>query len=152
MESKSGWSLLCRVDARLCALPLESVIETMRPLPVEPVAGAPPFVLGLSIVRGAAAPIVDAERLLGGRASNPGRFVMLKVGGRTVGLAVEAVAGVRQLGTVTLQEMPPLLRSADAEVVETIGTLDTELLLVLQAMRIAPESFFAAIETEALAS
>ena len=147
-----GWSLLCRVDAWLCALPLEGVVETLRPLPIEPVAGAPDFVLGLSVVRGAAVPIVDVERLLGGRGANPTRFVMLKVGERRVGLAVEGVVGVRQIGATSLEDLPPLLRNAEADVVSTIGTLDSELLVVLQAVRIIPEAFFAAVEGKALAS
>jgi purine-binding chemotaxis protein CheW len=152
MHLSDGWSLLCRVDARLCALPLESVVETTRPLPIEPVVGAPEFVRGLSIVRGVAVPIVDAERLLGGGGSTPTRFVLLHVGERMVGLAVEAVVGVRQIGGASLQELPPLLRSADANVVSTIGTLDSELLVVLQAMRIVPDAFFAAVDAKALAS
>jgi len=57
--------LLFRIGGRLCALRLESVLETMRPLPVEPMAGTPPFVLGISIVRGVAMPVVDPARLFG---------------------------------------------------------------------------------------
>ena len=43
----------------LAALPLEHVVETMRPLPVEPLGDAPRFILGLSIVRGEPIPVVD---------------------------------------------------------------------------------------------
>jgi len=153
MLAGEEWSLLCRVDERLCSLPIDSVIETTRPLPIEPVAGAPSFVLGLSIVRGMPVPIVDAERLLGGeKGATPTRFVILKVGERRVGLAVDAAVGVRQIGAASMQELPPLLRNADAEMVSTIGMLDSELLVVLEAMRIVPESFFAVVEAEALAS
>jgi purine-binding chemotaxis protein CheW len=152
LEDSTGWSLLCRVDTRLCALPLENIIETTRPLPIEPVAGAPDFLLGLAVVRGAAVPIVDAERLLGGGQVSASRFVMLRVGERRVGLAVESVLGVRQVVADSLEELPPLLRGADAAAVSAIGTLDAELLMVLQAARIVPEALLAALETEALAS
>ena len=47
-----GASLVSRVATRLCALPVGAVIETMRRLPVEPIAGAPAFIAGLAIVRG----------------------------------------------------------------------------------------------------
>ena len=47
-----GASLVCRVAARLCALPVRAVIEIMRPLALEPIAGAPAFVAGLAIIRG----------------------------------------------------------------------------------------------------
>jgi hypothetical protein len=49
----AGLSLLCRVDTRLCALPLATVLETLRRLSIEPLAGAPAFVLGRSVIRGA---------------------------------------------------------------------------------------------------
>src|SRR5688572_15607941 len=62
--NRAMW-LICRVSTRVCALPLDAVVETMRPLVVEPVAGAPGFVSGLSIVRGEPIPVVDAARLLG---------------------------------------------------------------------------------------
>jgi hypothetical protein len=50
---RSSW-LLCRAGNLLCALPIEHVIEIMRPLPVEQIAGAPHYVRGLSIIRGVA--------------------------------------------------------------------------------------------------
>src|SRR5436853_466591 len=108
-----GLSLFCRVNTRLCALPLESIVETTRPLPCEPVAGTPAFVLGLSVIRGVAVPVVDAGQLLSGQRSAPSRFVVLKVGDRRVALAVEAVVGVRSVGALALQDLPPLVRSAD---------------------------------------
>jgi hypothetical protein len=36
-----GASRVCRVARRLCALPVGAVIETLRRLPLEPIAGAP---------------------------------------------------------------------------------------------------------------
>ena len=61
--SSASW-LLCRAGARLCALPLQNVMETMRLLPIEPVAGAPRSVLGLCPIRGAPVPVVDLQSLL----------------------------------------------------------------------------------------
>ena len=37
--------------ARACAFPLHHVAETMRPLPIKPVAGTPSFICGVSIIR-----------------------------------------------------------------------------------------------------
>ena len=147
-----GLSLFCRVDARLCALPLESIVETTRPLPCEPVAGTPDFVLGLSVIRGAPVPVVDAGLLVSGRRSSPSRFVVLRVGERRVALAVETVVGVRSTASVRLEDLPPLVRSVDSEMFVAIGALDAELLLVLTAVRIVPEDLLAGMEGEALAS
>jgi purine-binding chemotaxis protein CheW len=52
--------LLFRARRHLCAMPTEQVVETMRPLPVEPLAAAEPFVLGLCRIRDTSVPVVDA--------------------------------------------------------------------------------------------
>jgi purine-binding chemotaxis protein CheW len=139
--------LLCRIGSRIGALTLKDVLEVMRPLPIEPLAGTPPFVLGLAIVRGVPTPVIDAGRLLGriGLAS-PARFVSLRLGERTAALAVDAVLDVRSLPAGTVADIPPLLREAGADVASAIGALDTELLLVLEAARLVPESIWGAIE------
>ena len=51
--------LLFHVGASVCALRLEDVGETMRPLPVSPLPETAAFVLGLAIVRGAPTPVID---------------------------------------------------------------------------------------------
>lgn len=132
--------LLCRLPSCLIGVPLEHVIETMRPLPVEPLsAGAPVFVTGLSVIRGAPVPVVDTSRLLGGQEIRAGRFVTVKTGRRIVALACQDVVGVRTLERESLQELPPLLREAETTAIAAIGALDTDLLAVLQSACILPE-------------
>jgi len=131
--------LICRAGERLFGVPLHHVLEIMRPLPIEPLADAPPFVCGLSIIRGSPVPVVDAAAVLGGgRLSTHGRFVALRVGERCVALAVDEVSDVRPIPAETLQGLPPLLKDASRELVSRIGTLDGELLIVLEAARILP--------------
>jgi chemotaxis protein methyltransferase CheR len=73
--------LICRVGTKVCGLPLLRVIETMRPLPVEPLGQMPLFVNGLALIRGRATPVLDARTLLGSpSAAAPGRYVTLDLG------------------------------------------------------------------------
>jgi purine-binding chemotaxis protein CheW len=139
--------LVCRVGTRLCALSLIDVVETMRPLPVEPVAGAPEFVRGVSIIRGSSMPLVDAAHLLGAEGATARRFVTLRSQGGMVALAVDEVLGVRVLPLDALRASPPLLSEARAGVVRALGTLDQQLLVVLEAARLVPESVWESIRT-----
>jgi purine-binding chemotaxis protein CheW len=132
-------SLICRVQTRLCALPLQHVIETLRPLPVDPVAGAPRFVRGLTRLRGEPVPVVDAARLLGDDEAPAQRYVALTMGARRIALAVGEVLGVRAVPADELQALPPLLHEAATDVIAAIGRLDAELLLVLEATRLLPD-------------
>jgi purine-binding chemotaxis protein CheW len=140
IESGTSAQLMCRVGGQVHAIPIGDVIEIMRALPVEPIAGTPAYVRGLCIIRGEPVPVVDSGLLIGGRETQPGRLVAIKAGQRMVALQVEAVLGVRLIDAGTFNELPPLLRDVAAETVAAIGTADAELLLILRAARIVPEA------------
>jgi purine-binding chemotaxis protein CheW len=132
--------LLCQVGLTVCALPLEHVSETMRPLPLEVLSGVAPFVDGVSIIRGSPVPIVDLARLLGKVSDAPRtRLVVVRVGERSAALAVGGVIGVRSLESSAVSELPPLLSGASAEVIAALGSLDARLLLVLETSRMLPD-------------
>lgn len=139
-------ALLCRVRGLLCALPLEHVEETMRPLKVEPMAGSPSFLLGLTVIRGAVVPVVYAALLLSGEVSQPTRFVTVKAGPRRIALAVDAVLGIRAMPSGSLDALPMLFQDATLDAVSAVGTLDSELMLVLRGARLIPEHVWTAIE------
>lgn len=140
MSSTPGF-LVTRVPGRLCAFDLAHVVETMRPLPVEPVAGAPAFVLGLALIRGIPTPVIDLAAWMGVPPSPPTRFVSVAAGGRHVAIAVTAVTGVRRLDASALQTVPPLVREAAPGHVQLVGSLDADLLVVLGAARLLPEGW-----------
>jgi purine-binding chemotaxis protein CheW len=140
--------LLCQVGALICALPLEHISETMRPLPLEPLHGMPPFVAGLSIIRGAPVPVVDLALLLGNDSSaRRTRLVVVKVSERRVALSVEQVIGVRSLDVAANGALPPLLGSAGADFVAAVGSLDARLLIVLESALILPASAWASFDS-----
>jgi purine-binding chemotaxis protein CheW len=132
--------LLIESGGHACALPLANVRETMRPLPIEALANAPEFVLGLAVIRGASVPVVDLAAVLGGggRGRDFGRFLTLSVDGRVVALAVDAVRGVGELDPETFEKLPPLLGEASGPL-SALTLHDAELLLVLRAGRLFPE-------------
>ncbi len=134
-------ALIVQAGMHTCALPIEHVVETMRPLPIEPVANMPLFVLGLSIIRGTPVPVVELSALIGaGPASTGYRCVLLRIENRHVALTVQEVIGIRALDPSLLREWPPLLREAHTDLIAALGTLDQRLLLVLQMARIVPDA------------
>jgi purine-binding chemotaxis protein CheW len=145
-------NLVVRVQTRVCAMPLLHVVETMRPLPVESIAGMPPFVRGVSIIRGVPTPVVDLGAVLGAPGGAAERIVTLRLGDRQVALSVDAVLGVRDLDLSAIQELPPLLRGASTDVIEAIGTLDQRFLMVLRAGWELPDEAWQALAAQQLAS
>ncbi|MER7274337.1 chemotaxis protein CheW [Dactylosporangium sp. NPDC000244] len=118
--------LIFGVGRLLCALPLAAVVETVRPLPVQPVGGAGGALLGVAVIRGAAVPVVDTAALLGDPGVPPSRFVTVDTPGGTVAFATGPVAGVRSVARSAAQPSP-----VAGELVEAVGVLDGRPLLFL---------------------
>ncbi len=146
-KPRANPALLVRIPGALCAFPLAEVIEIMRPLPVEPLAIRSDFVQGVARIRGAAVPVVQLTGLLQGNGlcELPTRFVTLRVGQRCVALAVHSVLGIADLSDRELGNLPPLLRTVRTELIQSIGTLDAEFLVVLDTARMVPESMWEAL-------
>jgi purine-binding chemotaxis protein CheW len=145
--AKAVQALVFTAGARACAIPVEHVLETMRALPVVPVAGVPAFIRGLSVIRGAAIPVVDVDALLssGMVAGERERFVTLKLGDRSAALAVDTVVGIRSLDLEAMAPLPELLRESDNAGIDKLGASDARLLVVLHAARLVPEDVWLAI-------
>jgi purine-binding chemotaxis protein CheW len=139
-RSGLAWMLIARIGDRVGAIPIDHVVETMRPLPIEPFQRAPQFVLGLAIVRGVPLPVIDGARLLGSPGGTAGRFVVLRTGPDRAALLVDAVLGVRQVPLDELRDLPALSGATNREVVDAIGLLDAGLLVVLDASRILQQA------------
>jgi purine-binding chemotaxis protein CheW len=70
----------------------------------------------------------------------------MRVGVRRIALAVDEVVGVRAVPSSCLGELSPLIGETSAQIAEAVGTLDGDLLVVLENARIVPPSVWAALE------
>ncbi len=153
MPDQGDLFLVFDVGELRAAIPLEHVSETMRRLPAEPLANMPPFVFGVSIIRGVPTPVLDGSALLSGATGQiGGRLIVLKLGDRRAALAVSSVVGIRRLPRETRGDMPPLLRSGGAGVVQTLGALDDKLSLVLNTVHMIPDDVWDAVDAREVVS
>lgn len=146
LSSALSHVLLVRAGGWVCALPITDVVETMRGLPLRPVAGAPHFIRGLSIIRGALLPVVSLAALLGAEeAQRVGRLVTVRTGERQIALHVDEVIGAKHIDTSALALTPPLLSEALPGPTERLGALDGQTLAMLSAARILSDELFRAL-------
>jgi purine-binding chemotaxis protein CheW len=91
-ESSRLRLLLWRAGATRCAAPIERLREVLPALPLTALPGAPASILGIANVRGTLVTVVDGRRLLG-EADHlvPDATVLVDVGGKPIGLAVDTV-------------------------------------------------------------
>lgn len=146
--TSSSEILIVKAVSHTCALNVAHVVEVLRSLPVEPVAGAPDIVRGLSIIRGAPVPIVDLGAVLGACDGSQKRFVVVRTGPRRVAFSVDEILGIRKFPPDAANHLPPLMSQAAAGALQTIGTLDSELLLVLNSAVIVSPELLASLARE----
>ncbi|WP_203993677.1 chemotaxis protein CheW [Virgisporangium aurantiacum] len=142
-----GQSLVFRADTHLAAIGLEHVTEVLRPLPVEGLAGVPPYVRGICVLRGRPVPVVDIGLLLGGERLTgeygAARFVGVRTGPQTAVLAVDTVVGIRDIPLDRLHDLSSVTGSVACTAVGAIGR---EPLLLLETGRVIPDSVWDALE------
>jgi purine-binding chemotaxis protein CheW len=150
--------LVFRAGGLLAAVALADVAETMRPLPVRPLAGTAPYVRGVAILRGRPAPVVDLARLLAGESAPAVRFVAVRTGRGPVALATGEVLGVRPcLDDVTacgpddgeqVQQNTALLGPAPGRLVAAIGSLGSDPVFVLRNLGMVPDDVWTLVQAE----
>lgn len=140
--------LVCRVQTRLCGLPLDAVEETLRPQPLRPLAAPVVHVQGLARIRGDWLPVLDVAGLLGMTGADAARrsgaapvhrYVVIHAGPRRVALAVAEVLGVQTLPAEEMRDLPPLLRDREHGAVAALAERDEELIAVLDQARLLPD-------------
>lgn len=137
--------LVCRVQSRLCGLPLDAVEETLRPQPLRPLTAGVVHVQGLARIRGDWVPVVDLAGLLGLDAAPVGRYVVVRAGGRRVALAVAEVLGLHALAEDAVSTLPPLLRDHAHAAVAALAERDDELIAVLDHAHLLPADWLATL-------
>jgi purine-binding chemotaxis protein CheW len=137
-------SLVFRAGSLLCALSLDEVIETMRPLETRPLAGTPSFVRGISVLRGVPTPVLEVSRLLGGGPGEIDRFVAVRTERGAVALATGAILGIRAVTAESAGGHPALLNAGSSRLVAGVATIGADPLLLLQSMRTVPDEVWEA--------
>jgi purine-binding chemotaxis protein CheW len=142
-EAAGVTSLVSRAGLLQCALRLEEVVETMRPLETQALAGTPPFVLGISVLRGVPTPVIDVARLLGGEPTRIERYVAVRTGRGTIALATGEILGIRSVRIEQGGGHPALLGAGEDRLVEGVATVGAEPLLLLRSMLTVPPDLWA---------
>jgi purine-binding chemotaxis protein CheW len=143
-EDAGAMSLVFRAGPLLCALRLDEVIETMRPLTVRPLAGTPSYVRGVTIMRGVPAPVLDVALLVGGKEADIVRFVAVRTERGPVAFATGPVLGIRPAAADAAPGPSGFYGGASSRLVAGVGTVDAEPILLLQSMRVLPDEVWAA--------
>lgn len=124
--------LVFQVGDLLCAAPTDVVQEIVPYHPPARIPGAIPGVLGLVNVRGRLVTVADGQHMLGrnGTLGQERSILLLAVGGKPLGLIVDAVHDLLHLPASALDERDSL-PGVDPRLVRAVGRWDDRVFVVL---------------------
>jgi len=102
---------------------------------------SPPFVRGVINLRGAVLPVVDLAMRLGLPAEEPTErnvIIVVDIGGRTVGLRVDAVSDILSFPLSELQAPPEMAADEGHSFIRALTILDGRMIRVLDLPRVVP--------------
>jgi purine-binding chemotaxis protein CheW len=131
--------LTFRLGAEEYALDILKVQEIRNFEAVTAIANAPGYVKGVVNLRGEIVPIVDLRVLLGLANAEYTAFtvvIVLNLGKRTIGVVVDAVSDVIELGAEQIRPAPDFSGAVDTRYVIGLGTIDDRMLILADIERL----------------
>lgn len=109
------------------------------------IAGAPAFVRGVVNLRGVIVPIVDLRLRFALGSAEYSAFtvvIILNLGGRVIGIVVDAVSDVLELDPASVREAPEMSAGVDAGFVVGLGTVAGRMLILvdIEQLLMSPET------------
>ncbi len=132
-----------RIGEQEFCVDIMSVREIRGWTPATPLPRAPGYMKGVINLRGAVLPIIDLGARFGLRTSEPSErhvIMVAHIGGRMVGLLVDAVSDIIQLTDEALQPTPDVASDQVKSFVKGLFALDGRLISLIELDRIIPEA------------
>ena len=132
-----------RIGEQEFCVDIMAVREIRGWTPATPLPRAPGFMKGVINLRGAVLPIIDLATRFGLRASEPtARHVIMvaHVGGRMVGLLVDAVSDIIQLTDEAMQPTPDVASDHVRSFVKGLFAIDGRMISLIELDRIIPDA------------
>ena len=114
------------------------------------IANAPAYLKGVTNLRGTIVPIVDLRVKLGmGSASQAGVVIILDLGGRVMGMVVDAVSDVVALAPDEVRPAPEFGSVVDARFISGIALVADRMMILVDITRLMTSGELAVVERAA---
>ncbi|WP_018953905.1 chemotaxis protein CheW [Thioalkalivibrio sulfidiphilus] len=135
-----------RLAEETYAINVMQVQEVLRVSEIAPVPGAPHYVLGIVNLRGNVVTVIDARRRLGLEPREPddaSRVVIIEVSNQVVGILVDSVAEVIELGAAEIEPAPNVGNDESSKYIQGVASRDGELTIVVDLNKLLSEEEWA---------
>jgi purine-binding chemotaxis protein CheW len=130
-----------RVEDQEYSVDIMSVREIRSWTQATSIPHAPDYVRGVINLRGTVLPVVDLAVRLGIRSGEPNErsvIIVVDIGGRAVGLRVDAVSDILSVPEGELQTPPDLLADEASDFIRALTIVDGRMIRVLDVKSVLP--------------
>jgi purine-binding chemotaxis protein CheW len=130
-----------RVEDQEYSVDIMSVREIRSWTRATSIPHAPTYVRGVINLRGTVLPVVDLALRLGIQSQEPNErsvIIVVDIGGRAVGLRVDAVSDILSVPSEALQAPPDLLAEEAADFIRALTIVEGRMIRVLDARTVLP--------------
>ncbi len=128
-----------RIGREIFGVPIELVHEIVRVPEITAVPDAPEFIEGVINLRGKIVSIVDLRKRFGEKEIKPNkknRILVVEVGGRLVGLVVDAASEVLKIPPSEIDAPPNVFEEGELNYVTGVGKLQGRLIILIDLGKI----------------
>lgn len=121
------------------AIPILSVQEINRMMPITRVPQSPPFVEGVINLRGKIIPVMDLRKRFGLAKQDTtidARIIVVEVASRVIGFMVDRVNEVLRINADIVEPPPSMVCGIESDYVQGVGKLQDRLLILLSLDRL----------------
>jgi len=126
--------VILELDGDPYGIDIGKVQEIIRMKPITHVPNSPPFIEGVTNLRGRVVPVMDLRKRFGGAAREPTRrtrIVVVEIGPHTLGLIVDAVSEVLRVPADRVEPPSSLIAETESKLVRAVAKVDDRLVLLL---------------------
>jgi len=141
------------LGSELYGIPITQVQEIIQKPQITRLPQMPDFIKGVVNLRGKIVPVMDLRTRFNmpiGAEESMVRIIVAQLGKQAVGLVVDSVKGVSNLGEETIEPLPATVRSVDKEYLEGVGKLQDGIIILLNLEKVLSETEKVSLNTNEL--
>lgn len=128
-----------RVGREMFGVEIQMVHEIVRLMDITSVPDAPDYIEGVINLRGKIIPVIDLRKRFGEKeivSNKKNRILVAEVGGRMVGLVVDAASEVLKIPPTNVDPPPNVFEDGEVNYVTGVGKLDGRLVILVDLTKI----------------
>lgn len=133
------------LDGQEFAIPIRHVVDIINMQPVTRVPNTPPYITGITNLRGKVIPIVDVLTRFGkSHAGYNDRtcIIVVEYNGADVGMIIDRVSEVMDMDDDSISPPPSFNDSAEAKFIQGIGRTESGVRLILDFLAVLEDSAY----------